>query len=304
MRDRQKWATTIGSVILLFMMVSTAASAQKSAAKKTEPADTTTAADASSIGETHKQLMELLRTDRKVSAFISRDPQLLADRDFIGRNNPQLAAFLDAHPEVTKNPEYYLFADLGDRRDNDRLRMGREDWSDVNQPSVVRDAVEFVGPFLIFICLLLAALWLVRTLIESRRWSRLLHVQTDAQNKLLDKFGNSEQLLEYLRSDVDKRLLPPIGVQLALNGHSISNPIARILGPLQAGLILGIVGIGFLSLRSYGLGDAQEVFTPIGMVVMTLGIGLIIAAAAGWILAWHFHMLPDRSAAVDAARNS
>jgi len=288
-------------------MVSAAAMAQKPSGKQSAPANTeAAAADSANISETHKQLMEILRTDPKVSAFVSRDPQLLADREFIGRNNPQLTAFLDAHPEVTKNPEYYLFGDIGDRNDNNRMRMGREDWSNANQSagSVGWELARDVGPFLIFICLLLAALWLVRTVVESRRWSRLLNVQTDTQNKLLDKFGNSEQLLEYLRSDVDKRLLPPIGVQLAPNGNSISNPVARILGPLQAGVVLAVVGMGFIFLRSFGLGDAQQVFTPMGMLVMTLGIGLIIAAAAGWILAWHFGMLPDRSAdAASAARN-
>lgn len=302
MSDRQKWAKRIGSLILLFLMVSTGAAAQKSAAKQVSPSQAEAAAsDTANISETHAQLMDLLRNDHKVSAFVSRDPQLLADRDFIARNNPQLAAFLESHPEVTKNPEYYLFADIGDGHDNGR-RMSPEDWSGYTPPSMWREVIEFVGPFLIFICLLLAVLWLVRTLLESRRWSRLLHVQTDAQNKLLDKFGNSEQLLEYLRSDVDKRLLAPIGVQLAPNGSSISNPVARILGPLQAGVILTVVGMGFIALRNMGMPEGQDVFTAIGMIVMTLGIGLIIAAGAGWFLARHFGMLPNRSAA-DAAHD-
>src|SRR5438270_1753827 len=52
------------------------------------------------VAETQEKLIELLRVSPTLTTVIARDPSLLANQEYVSRNNPQLAAFLAAHPEV------------------------------------------------------------------------------------------------------------------------------------------------------------------------------------------------------------
>src|SRR3954462_5204237 len=56
------------------------------------------------IGSTQAELIRLLRLSPTLTTVISHDPSLLSSQEYVSRNNPQLAAFLAAHPEVARNP--------------------------------------------------------------------------------------------------------------------------------------------------------------------------------------------------------
>ena len=57
----------------------------------------------------------------------------------MAHNNPQLAAFLAAHPEVARNPEFYLFSHLKHEDGQPDEALERAVWPDVyrsqGQPS-------------------------------------------------------------------------------------------------------------------------------------------------------------------------
>jgi len=63
-------------------------------------------------GAIQDQLIKLLRLSPTLTTVVARDPTLLADKDYVARNNPELAKFLVAHPEVVRNPDFYLFSHL------------------------------------------------------------------------------------------------------------------------------------------------------------------------------------------------
>src|SRR5437016_669440 len=67
------------------------------------------------LAATREHLIKLLRLSPKLTSVVSRDPSLLGNQEYVARNNPELAQFLQAHQEAVRNPEFYLFADLGDR---------------------------------------------------------------------------------------------------------------------------------------------------------------------------------------------
>ncbi len=54
----------------------------------------------------------------------------------------------------------------------------------------VRDFV----PFMVFVCILAALLWLIHVFLENRRWGRIFKLQTEAHGKLIDRFGNNQEL--------------------------------------------------------------------------------------------------------------
>ena len=61
---------------------------------------------------TQEQLLQLLRTSPTLTSVVAHDPSLLSNQDYVNRNNPQLEQFLIQHPDIARNPEYYLFTSL------------------------------------------------------------------------------------------------------------------------------------------------------------------------------------------------
>src|ERR1700744_666941 len=64
------------------------------------------------LSATQEQLIKLLRESPTLTTVVEHDPSLLANQEYVRRNNPHLAQFLDSHPEIALNPDYYLFTHL------------------------------------------------------------------------------------------------------------------------------------------------------------------------------------------------
>lgn len=54
----------------------------------------------------------LLQNHPRLVGVLFHDPSLLADLDYVKRNGPDVAAFLEQHPEIAQNPEYFLGDDV------------------------------------------------------------------------------------------------------------------------------------------------------------------------------------------------
>jgi hypothetical protein len=279
------------SITLFCAVVEGQPQAARSSGKSPAPAlaDNTPATNDENLAATRRQLLELLQMSPKLSSFIARDPSLLAEQDYISRNNPELAKFLEAHPQIARNPEFYLFADLG----NDVPRFHSESgWRESRNPAseeIVRDVV----PFLVFLVILGALLWLLRVVLENLRWRKTFHVQSDVYNKLLDKFSTNEELLSYVRTEAGQRFLESSLTPLMRiePPRAIGSPLARVFTPLQLGLPLTLVGGGLLYLRDT-VPEGAAPLSVFGMLALMLGIGFIISAGVALLLARHMGMLP------------
>ncbi len=70
----------------------------------------------------------------------------------------------------------------------------------------------------LFVCALLAVLWVLRTLLENRRWNRSFKMHEDVHTKLIEKFASGQDFSAYMQSDAGRRLLewtPPT------SGHAL-----------------------------------------------------------------------------------
>jgi hypothetical protein len=265
--------------------------------EKTPVASATPMSD-EALEATREELFNLLKISPKLTGVVAHDPSLLANQEYVARNNPELAKFLENHPEIVRNPEFYLFANINTPgRQGRRLRVDDERvFFEVRDPSreLARDFLEFFVPLLVFVCALAGVLWVVRVALENRRWSRLFKAQNEMQNKLLDRFGTSEEFLTYMRGDAGKRFFESLSVQPS--APFASNPLGRILVPMQIGVVLTLGGIGLIWVR----GSVPEVASPpllvFGVLALTLGIGFAISAGLSLLLARHFGMLPERGA--------
>jgi hypothetical protein len=178
----------------------------------------------------------------------------LADQDYVSRNNPQLARFWAAHPEVVRNPDFYLFTHVHpddgspdealDARSGRNMHPRNDSWS----------AMDVIGPIaslLAFACFLTALVWLVRQFLENRRWSRIFKLQSEVHGRLIDKFGSNQELSGYMETEAGKRFLEaapiPVGIETQ---QRMPNAVARVLTPLQIGVVLVLLGIGFFLLRN------------------------------------------------------
>ncbi|HEY6969929.1 MAG TPA: hypothetical protein VJA94_12035 [Candidatus Angelobacter sp.] len=239
------------------------------------------------------RLFKLLRLSPKLTAVLSRDPSLLADQEYVARNNPELAQFLQQHPEIVRNPEFYLYAN-GAGRGNPGMRLEEYVWPESYLYRTSR-AWDYIIPFLVFVFILSALLWLFRVLLENRRWNRILKLQSDVHGKLLDKFGSSQELLTYMNTEAGKRFLEagpmPVAADLISAGRM---SLSRILTPLQLGVVLFLIGAVSFSLQSIPGGETA--FHILAMLGLALGIGFIISAGLAYLMAKHLDLLPQRGA--------
>ena len=289
-------ATVTGSALLAGLH----AAAQTKTSKEQVPAPLAAAAPIPTerdVAATQDELIKLLRLSPTLTTVVARDPTLLANQEYVARNNPQLAAFLAAHSEVGRNPDYYLFSHL--RRDGGGPdeALERAVWPDVyrSQPdnNGVREFMSDLPPVLALLAFLAAAAWVLRLVIENRRWNRIFKMQSDVHGRLIDKFGSSQELAAYMQTEAGRRFLEaaPIPVNFSPE-QRVPNAVARVLTPVQIGVVLVLLGIGLLSLRNAGT-DMRTPMLVLGTVILMPGIGFIISAGITWLLATRMGLMPS-----------
>ncbi len=246
------------------------------------------------------QLIKLLRQSPTLTTVVARDPSLLSNQEYVAKNNPQLAAFLEAHREVARNPDYYLFTHLNREGGGPDEALERATWPEMYRGHHERtgwdELLNDIPPTLAVGAFLGAFLWLARLFVDNRRWTRTFNMQNQVHTKLIEKFSTSQELAAYMETEAGKRFLEaaPIPVNLGAD-QRVPNAVARVLTPVQIGVVMVLLGIGFLLLRHAG----QDMETPmlvLGTVVLMPGIGFIISAGITWVLATRMGLMPHHSA--------
>jgi hypothetical protein len=138
------------------------------------------------------------------------------------------------------------------------------------------EEVEDIAGVFVGIGMFVMIIYLVRILGDNKRRNRLAQMRFDLQNKLLEKFGTSQELLEYLRSDAGLRFLDFVPVEKA-------SPYGRILGSVQWGIVLLTAGAASLFLR-HQIPDGFEEFTVFGAFGVALGAGFLVSAVVAYVL--------------------
>jgi len=263
----------------------------KAPAAPVEPIATTD----TDVANTREELLRLLKISPTLTQVIAADPSLLANQDYVNRNNPELGRFLQAHPEVARNPDFYLFADLPHNVRSRGESLERRVWTGAPEPdrnSSTERLMNDVGPFLVFLIFMGALIWLIRVMLANRRWGRIFKLQTEVHGKLIDKLGSTPELLSYMETDAGKRFLEaaPIPVDFEKDDR-LPAILSRVLLPLSVGIVLTLLGIGLLFLR-HSLVDQAEPLLVLGTVALMPGIGFIIAAGITWLLASRLGLMP------------
>ena len=260
------------------------------------------------LAETQKELIELLRLSPTLTTVVAHDPSLLANQDYVARNNPQLAQFLAAHPEVARNPDFYLFTHVHPEDGGPDQALERAVWPEFVQPRrdgwSASDVIDPIGALLAFACFLSALVWLIRQFLENRRWSRIFKLQSEVHGRLIDKFSTTQELAAYMGTEAGKRFLEAAPIPVGFEPEQrMPNAIARVLTPLQIGIVLVLLGCGLFMLR-HASPETEIPMLIFGTIILMPGIGFIISAGVTWVLAARLGLMPDASAPAGILKSS
>ena len=162
--------------------------------------------------ETRDQLMEVLRQYPPSLAEVLRlDPSLLTSEQYIA-TYPGLAAFVARHPEVARNPAYFF--------GTEHVRSWEDYGPRAEAVRVWRNVIEGAQIFSIFAFVTGSIIWLVKMLVDHRRWLRQSKVQTEVHTKLMDRFTSNDDLLAYIQSPAGKRFLESAPIALEPDVHA------------------------------------------------------------------------------------
>ena len=252
------------------------------------------------LADVQDQLIKLLRMSPTLTTVVAHDPSLLSNQEYVSRNNPQLAQFLAAHPEIARNPEFYLFTNVtGPGQRSEALE--RAVWPDKAESYHVDTATERIAnempPILGFGAFLVALIWMIRAFLENRRWGRIFKMQSEVHNRLIDKFSSNQELALYMGTEAGKRFLEAAPIPVGFEPEQrVPNAVARVLTPLQIGVVLVLLGAGLFMLRNV----SPEMHIPMlvwGTIAIMPGLGFIISAAITWFLAGRLGLIPDAPSA-------
>lgn len=237
--------------------------------------------------DTRRQLEDVLKAYPSTLPRILRmDPTLIDNGDYL-QPYPALAAFLAQHPEIQHNPQYF-FQQYGEQSGRALTPQDRavDMWRDTIQGFTIGTVVLLITSGLI---------WLIKTLIDQRRWSRLSKVQTEVHSKILDRFSSNEDLLAYIQTPAGRKFLEstPISVEAP---RALAAPISRILWSAQAGAVLTVLGLGISIVSRTAVEEVASPLAAIGAVIVALGIGFLVSAFLAYTLTRRFRLMPDQDA--------
>jgi len=184
-------------------------------------------------------------------------------------------AFLAAHPEIARNPAFYL--GTGD----DNFRREPEDKVLELWTGVLAGMAAFLG---VGIAVGLIT-WLIRTFVDYRRWSRLSKVQSEVHTKLLDRFSSNEELMAYIQSPAGAKFLESSPIKLDAGPRTLGAPLGRIMWSVQGGVVLICAGIGLWFVSGRASAEAAQAVQSFAVLALALGIGFVASAIISYGIA-------------------
>ncbi len=233
---------------------------------------------------TKEQLDQLLdRTAPTMREVLILDPSLISNEAYLAPY-PALAAFMRVHPEIARNPAYFL----GERHHENRdPRERSEERTAEMWLNLMGGTAALVGLGMAIALLT----WLIRTFIDYRRWSRLSKVQTEVHSKLMDRFGTNEDLLAYIKSPAGGKFLELAPITLDSGQKSVGAPMGRILWSIQGGVVLVASGVGLWIIGRHAGPHAGQPIQAFGMLALALGVGFVASAIISYGVARHMGLI-------------
>jgi hypothetical protein len=223
------------------------------------------------------QLMQRYPPDLR--NVLSIDPTLLSNQIYLAPY-PALASFLNEHPEIARNPSFYFGPAFNSEREGRSQVV--EAWH-----SAISDFETLTG----FVAAFILIGWLMRSLMDYRRWIRQNKVQTEVHTRLLERLTGNDELLAYIQSPAGAKFLESSPITLDAGPRNVSAPLGRILWTIQAGVVLIAGGVGLLMVGAKIADDAAPAFHALGILAVALGVGFVISAIISFMISRHLGLV-------------
>ncbi len=136
---------------------------------------------------------------------------------------------------------------------------------------------EAVVGTIILSAVIVAVVWSAWHISTNKRRERLDGSRAEMQARLLDRIGSSQDLVAFLKTEGGRRLVE------STISEPVRQPYARILGSVQAGVVLVVVGIAMIGLAHISAATSTE-FVVIGALALALGIGFLLSSWVSYTL--------------------
>ena len=227
----------------------------------------------------------------ELSRILRLDPTLMTNTQYLAPYSA-LAEFLKQHPEIARYPSYFL----GDVHEDfpgppvapevERSRQVIRMWENVMTGLFVLILIGTISA---------AVVTLVKSFVGHRRWLRATKIQSEFHNRLLERMGSPSEVLAYAQSS-GRDLLPAMPLPES-SAPAMAAPFGRILWSVQAGVVAAAGGIGLLIVKRYVVEEVGQMLLTLGVLILSLGIGFALAAAASYMLSQRLGLLsPARPA--------
>jgi len=166
--------------------------------------------------------------------------------------------------------------------------------------------MEDLMPIVVLPVSFLALAWVIGQIIAMFRHRALLRAQTDFHNRMMEKFGSAGEFTAYLQSDAGKSFFDNLAGEPA-------TPLHKILGSIQKGTILTLLGLGLFVLgkmfaepqldKFFAQPQGGTVMIILGVVSFMIGAGFLLSAAISYRLAKSWGMISTKNTRVSAEPN-
>ena len=109
---------------------------------------------------------------------------------------------------------------------------------------------------------------------------KILQLKSEANARMLDKFGADASFLEFLKSDAQQQMF-----DVKLPPQRVPAPYMRMLTAIQISFLLLAAGVACLYVRGFMFERDQQAFLFLGTMGVALGIGSLLSAAAAFVVA-------------------
>jgi hypothetical protein len=243
-------------------------------------------ADSQRADLTRNRLQQILyELPPNVRSVLQYDPSLIDRPDYL-TPYPTLQAFLEQHPEISRNPTYFFGQPENQRRPD--------------PADALAAILAGTGIFIFFMTLLITMGSVAQQVVAYRRWVRQTKVQIDVHTKILDRMQSNEDLLAYVQTPAGRTFLEFAPTNPVMETRVSSAPFGRILWSVQAGVVLAALGIGLRFSQGHVPEEIVPAFTVLGVIVMSLGLGAVLSAVVAYLLSSRLGLLPRRNQETNA----
>lgn len=203
----------------------------------------------------------------ELSRVLVLEPGLMTNSEYM-EGYPRVQRYLEANPEVTRNPRFYL----------------AEFRTEPTTSGGLDDMLEGLLIFAVFAFIAFVLGWIIRTIIEQKRWNRLSKAQAEVHNKILDRFGSSDEVLNYIKTPAGSKFLESAPIPVRAERPATATPMTRIMWSIQLGVIVAAGSLGMLLVGLRFSGEGAQGLFALGAIGFCVGAGFIGSAYASLML--------------------